>query len=235
MITKDNYIKEVERIGMDSLPQALKDGHNFLMKATSNGTVWESSSPKVNEVIALQMEKLDSFLKDKGNQAKKKKQPTSKAKVKSKSTSKSKPINTKVIAKKQSGKKSKKVAKPLKKIAKPPITVKKYALELQHIKRFAGFHGKDHKTSYVQSLHTSIQNHLAGGDYLNHIPMLEDISNRLEKGLEQAKKENAAIMSISIEPGFKEKVHDLIANAKVRIRTEFLAGINSESRSKKQS
>lgn len=242
MITKDNYLREVERMGVDYLPEALKAGHNFLMKATSNGKVWETSSPTINEAIALQMEKLDSYMK--GNIVKTITKPSRKRKRESTPKPDKKQSEKKLIKPKRQKKiKPKAAPKPKKKPVKSktdkppkaPVTVKKYALELQHIKRFAGLDKKDHKTVYLKSFHTSIKNHLANRDYLNHTSMLEDIAARLGKGIEHAEKENAALMSISIEPGFKEKVKDLIANAKVRVRTEFLAGINSESKSKKQS
>lgn len=247
MITKDNYLQEVERMGVDYLPEALKAGHNFLIKATSNGKVWESISPTINEAIALQMEKLDSYMK--GNLVKTIAKPVRKRKRESAPKPDKKVIEKKLIKPKRQKKTKPKVSpkpkaikakrKPAKgKVTKPPkapVTVKKYALELQHIKRFAGLDKKDHKTTYLKSFHTSIKNHLSNRDYLNHTSMLEDIAARLGKGLEHAEGESAALMSISIEPGIKEKVKDLIANAKVRVRTEFLAGINSESKSKKQS
>ncbi len=241
MITKDNYLKEVERMGVNELPEALQAGHNFLMKATSGGKVWESLSPTINETIALQMQKLDDFIKDrkpevaiKEKKARKRKKETTPQPEKK--LVKIKRVKTPKPAPKPKAAKSKKKA-PARKTVKPPkapVTVKKYALELQHIKRFAGLDKKDHKTTYLKSFHTSIKNHLANRDYLNHTSMLEDIAARLGKGIEHAESENAALMSVSIEPGFKEKVKDLIANAKVRVRTEFLAGINSESKSKKQ-
>jgi hypothetical protein len=40
MITASNYFIEVERIGVETLPETLKKGHDLVVKSTSNGTNW---------------------------------------------------------------------------------------------------------------------------------------------------------------------------------------------------
>lgn len=246
MINKDNYFNEINRIGESNLPEELREAHSLVLRATENGKNWEGITPKVNEVINLQMQKLDNFLKDKAEATTKEKKPTRTRKKqpaptpdsekKEKTLVKVNRVRTKALPKRS------KYTRPIVKVvrktvkqAKPPkapVSVKKYSLELQHIKRFAHLHGKDHKISTLKSFLKTIENHIAADDYLNHRSMITEIATRLAKGLEAA--QGSSVMAVTIEPAFREKVQDLVANAKVRMRTEFLAGINSEKRSQKQ-
>lgn len=63
MITASNYFEEVERIGVDTLPETLKKGHDLVMKSTSNGTNWGNyhNSENIKKVIDLYFQKLNEF------------------------------------------------------------------------------------------------------------------------------------------------------------------------------
>lgn len=240
MITQDNYYEQINRIGISNLPEDMQETHKLIDQATSKGTNWSGLKTNMKEVIKLQLELLEDYatesqqvvVKPEKQRARKKKveRTTEKKLVKVKR----KPV--KVAPKKAAPvkKKEKRVTNRLKLVKPPkaPITVKKYSLELQHIKRFAHMHGKDHKLSTLQSFLKTIEKHIKADDYLNHRSMITEIATRLARGLETAK--GSTLMAVTIEPTFREKVKDLIANAKVRMRTEFVAGINSENRSQKQ-
>jgi hypothetical protein len=62
-ITKENYFTSVEKIGVNELPEALKTGHAFVVKATDNGKKMESASDVINKTINLQVQKLDEWKK----------------------------------------------------------------------------------------------------------------------------------------------------------------------------
>jgi len=241
MINQENYIQQINQIDVNDLPEALKDGHEFIMKVTAGGTQWDTLMPNAKAVVNLQFQKLDEYIQSSKSKVALKEKSTSKpskqtAPKHEKKLAKVRKPQTKTVVSKTI-KKSKSKKNPIKKskakpIVKPAITVKKYSLELQHIKRFAHLDGKDHKVPSLKSFLTTIQKHEAAEDYLNHRSLISEIISRLEKGLQQAK--DAPVIAVTIEPEFKQKVQDLLANAKVRIRTEFMAGINSETRSKKQ-
>ena len=40
MITIDNYFNKTGSFDLKSLPEALKKGHEFVLKATNNGASW---------------------------------------------------------------------------------------------------------------------------------------------------------------------------------------------------
>ncbi|MBK7651983.1 MAG: hypothetical protein IPJ20_16395 [Flammeovirgaceae bacterium] len=63
MITASNYFIEVERIGVNTLPETLQKGHDLVVKSTSNGANWATyqSSEGIKKVIDLYFQKLNDF------------------------------------------------------------------------------------------------------------------------------------------------------------------------------
>ena len=55
MITASNYFIEVERIGVNTLPETLQKGHDLVVKSTSNGANWATyqTSEGIKKVIDL--------------------------------------------------------------------------------------------------------------------------------------------------------------------------------------
>jgi hypothetical protein len=64
MITTNNYFTQINRIDFSSLPDALKKGHEFVEKATSNGDSWTSyqTSDTIKKTIDIYLSKLNEFL-----------------------------------------------------------------------------------------------------------------------------------------------------------------------------
>ncbi len=62
-ITASNYFIEVERIGVETLPETLKKGHDLVVKSTSNGTNWANyqNSEGIKKVIDLYFQKLNEY------------------------------------------------------------------------------------------------------------------------------------------------------------------------------
>jgi hypothetical protein len=62
-ITVSNYFEEVERIGVSTLPETLKKGHDLVVKSTSNGTNWGNyhNSDGIKKVIDLYFQKLNEY------------------------------------------------------------------------------------------------------------------------------------------------------------------------------
>ncbi len=129
-ITTSNYFIEVERIGIENLPETLKRGHDLVLKSTSNGTNWGNyqSSEGIKKVVDLYFQKLNDYA----------------------STLKSSPSNVKSSRdanKKPIGKKSNERKAPLKKDnekkeQKKVKHVEQIREEVKFIKRYVGLHNK---------------------------------------------------------------------------------------------
>jgi hypothetical protein len=64
MITANNYFVEVERIGVNNLPETLKKGHDLVVKSTANGTSWSNyqNSENIQKVVNLYFQKLSDYI-----------------------------------------------------------------------------------------------------------------------------------------------------------------------------
>ncbi len=130
MITASNYFIEVERIGVDTLPETLKKGHDLVVKSTSNGAGWANyqSSEGIKKVIDLYFQKLNDYastLKHSQSQAKSSLEP------------KKKPVTEKSKERKASPKKTKDKKEP-----KNVKQVEHIGEEVKFIKRYVGLHNK---------------------------------------------------------------------------------------------
>jgi hypothetical protein len=127
MITANNYFEEVERIGVSTLPETLKKGHDLVIKTTFNGTNWGNyqSSENIKKVIDLYFQKLSEYADTLTPKTKTHKQSE---------------------AKRTSPKKSERSPKQKKvKEAKEPRNVKHVEHireEVKFIKRYVGLHNK---------------------------------------------------------------------------------------------
>lgn len=70
MITAKNYFEEIARIGVNNLPQTLKETHDYVVRATENGSTWDNyhNSDKIKRLIDLHIQKVNEFA---GSQQKK--------------------------------------------------------------------------------------------------------------------------------------------------------------------
>lgn len=81
MITIDNYFNKIAKTDFSSLPEALKKGNEFVIKATNNGASWTSyhSSDTIRKAVDIYLSKLNEFLnKPTGQQHKQKKREVQK-------------------------------------------------------------------------------------------------------------------------------------------------------------
>jgi archaellum biogenesis ATPase FlaH len=136
MITANNYFNEVERIGVETLPETLKKGHDLVVKSTNNGTSWSNyqSSESIRKVIDLYFQKLNDFvLSTEGKQPvpapepKTHKQPIPKTK------------NSRVKKEKASAPKKRKAANESQQNVK---LVEHLREEIKFIRRYIGLHNK---------------------------------------------------------------------------------------------
>lgn len=64
MITIDNYFNKIAKTDFSSLPEALKKGNEFVLKATNNGSSWTSyhSSDTIKKAVDIYLSKLNEFV-----------------------------------------------------------------------------------------------------------------------------------------------------------------------------
>lgn len=64
MINPENYLSKIKEVSITSLPMPLQKGHEFLIKATGNGTDWNSyhNSTAIRKTIQLYFDRLNDFL-----------------------------------------------------------------------------------------------------------------------------------------------------------------------------
>jgi hypothetical protein len=127
-ITASNYFEEVERIGVSTLPDTLKKGHDLVVKSTSNGTSWGNyhNSDGIKKVVDLYFQKLNEYASASTRTPKPSNEPT-------------KPTRP-AAKKKESKPKEKKVRQ-----SKEPRNIKQVEHireEVKFIKRYVGLHNK---------------------------------------------------------------------------------------------
>jgi hypothetical protein len=64
MITANNYFEEIERVGVNNLPQTLKETHDYVVRATENGSTWDNyhNSEKIKRLIDLHLQKVNELI-----------------------------------------------------------------------------------------------------------------------------------------------------------------------------
>src|SRR5579862_9837111 len=65
MITIDNYFPEIARLDLNSFPEAIRKGHELVLKVTNEGHSWEDyeQSANIKRTVDLYLSKLNEFLK----------------------------------------------------------------------------------------------------------------------------------------------------------------------------
>lgn len=137
MITVNNYFEEVDRIGVNNLPDTLKKGHDLVVKSTANGSSWTNytNSENIRKVINLYFQKLNDYASSLSVRPSKtsplkeyKQHPERKEKETEGDDAQKKSISKKSSTKKNS--------------SKPAKQVEHIREEVKFIKRYVGLHNK---------------------------------------------------------------------------------------------
>jgi hypothetical protein len=154
MIATNNYFNHVNNIDFSSLPEAFKKGHEFLVKATSNGESWTSyqSSDTVKKTIDIYLAKLNEFVN--ANKKAEKKQRQKQVRQQSdKAIMHEAMIKQGLINPDGSPKK-----KPKKRLDEPqPAMVERIPEELRFVKRFVNLNGKTKTKEEILRFVNSLQ------------------------------------------------------------------------------
>ncbi|MBK8291041.1 MAG: hypothetical protein IPK96_08870 [Flammeovirgaceae bacterium] len=185
MITASNYFIEVERIGVNTLPETLQKGHDLVVKSTSNGANWATyqSSEGIKKVIDLYFQKLNDFastLKPKEAQQ---------TQAKATSEPKRKPANGKSKERKASPKKVKEKKEP-----KNVKHVEHIREEVKYIKRYVGLHNKVKSPNAILSFIKALQRSIVQKLIRKTSPLAEEIEmiqNKLVQAYNKMKGEES--------------------------------------------
>jgi hypothetical protein len=144
MINPENYLSKIAATKINSMPMPLQKGHEFLMKATSNATDWNTynNSTAIRKTIQLYFERLAEFL------------ATSSKTGKTKQPEETKTETTSVSPKPERKYKNPKPELP------NVIMVERMPEELRFIKRYVNLNGKtktkDEILRFINSLQEAI-------------------------------------------------------------------------------
>ncbi len=151
MITTNNYFSEVERIGINKLPETLRKSHELVLKSTNNGDSWDTynSNETIRKVINLYLTKLNEFVSSqKGDNA----QPKPEKKY-LKPYPQTQQREVRHPKKAVGNKKSKKLNEE----RKPGKRVEHIREEIKFIKRYVGLHNKVKSPNAILSFLKALQ------------------------------------------------------------------------------
>jgi hypothetical protein len=157
MITASNYFVEVERIGINTLPETLKKGHDLVVRSTSNGTNWSTyqSSEGIKKVIDLYFQKLADYSK------------TLTVKITPNKDAMEKP--------KQAGSKPKVEKVKEEKVAQKINHVEHIKEEIKYIKRYVGLHNKVKTPNAILAFIKALQRSIVQKLIRKTSPLAEEI------------------------------------------------------------
>jgi hypothetical protein len=141
MINPGNYLSQIAAIDMKTMPMPLQKGHEFLMKATSNGTDWNTynNSTAIRKTIQLYFERLSEFLATSSNMEK---------------TKQPKHVKTETISVNH---RSEKRHKKKEVVVPEVIMVERMPEELRFIKRYVNLNGKTKTKEEILRFINSLQ------------------------------------------------------------------------------
>jgi len=208
MITIHNYFDKVQHVDLQSLPEALRKGHDFVSRATSNGVSWDTyhASEAIKKTIDTYFEKLTAFV-GKGK------------------AGKSHSKNTE--QKEHSGSRKQKAVEPAhsKPKSKPdlfqPSMVERIPDELRFIRRFVNLNGrpksKDDILRFVNSLQKAILEKRVRktSPHVEHIRFIQD-------KLIEAYNNMGKTITISLKPETFEALKKAANDEKVMSSVNFI-------------
>lgn len=160
MITANNYFEEVQRIGVSTLPETLKKGHDLVVKSTSNGTNWGTyhNSENIRKVIDLYFQKLNEYA------------GTVKPKSNSQEKAKPKKVQASKSVREVKTKKVKEKAEP-----KHVKQVEQIREEVKFIKRYVGLHNKLKSPNAILAFIKSLQRSIVQKLIRKTSPLVDEI------------------------------------------------------------
>src|ERR1700694_463596 len=204
MINPENYLSKIAAIDISSMPEPLQKGHEFLMKATSDGTDWNTynNSTAIRKTIQLYFERLAEHLSEssKGHKPKPEETKQTTEPVRSKSPKKSK---------------SSKASIP------EPIMVERMPEELRFIKRFVNLNGKTKTKEDILRFINSLQKAIVEKRIRKTSPYADQVKYIQEKLIDVYNTMKAKI-KLELKPETQEQFKKLTGWEKVMASIGFI-------------
>ena len=210
MYTPDNYFAQINSLVFNTLPEALRKGHDFVTKVTSNGTNWTNyhSSETIKKTINTYFDKLADFV---GSQKKAAKSST--RKTKQKDTAKEIMVEA---MRRQSKSKASKVSSE-----HEPIMVERMPDEIRFIKRFVNLDGKSKTKEEVLSFLNSLQKSILEKKIRKTSPYAEQI-RFIQDRLIDTYNEMGAKIAFQLKPETLEALSVIANDEKVMPSVSFI-------------
>jgi hypothetical protein len=199
MITVENYFKEIGKVDLPNLPEAIRKGHEFLSKASSNGSSWASyhSSDAIKKTVDLYLSKLNELVKGPAKQRKEK------------GTERQEQGSDKQSAPSKQRK--------LRKVPVPdnqPMMVERMPEELRFIRRFVNLNGKTKAKDEVLRFINSLQKAIVEKRIRKTSPYAEQVKYIQERLIEVYNTMKAKI-AFELKPETYEALKNLTGSEKV--------------------
>jgi hypothetical protein len=211
---------------IDSMGELLLEKANSILAKAEKKEAFAPSKPKAEKPKSIKITQAKVEPKPK---AEPKAKPLPKKTFKS-VVKKSKPSKKgKTISRKTAQKITRKAIKQVRKsdAQKPSVTKKIFTKELQIIKAFIANSGKEISVGVLKAKHAAVKNALKDGKTNQHQETLRNISVRYGKAI-GAIKGTATHIKCNIEKSFILKLKDIVASAKIKVRTDVLGGMMND-------
>lgn len=222
MINPENYLSKIGSVQINSMPMPLQKGHEFLMKATADGTDWNTyhNSTAIRKTIQLYFERLADFIAtdkklDRAN------------KIKANKKQSDKEIMQEAMHRQglidDNGKPIKKASqKPKKEKPKDQIIwVEKMPEELRFIKRYVNLDGKTKTKEEILRFINSLQKAIVEKRIRKTSPYADQIKYVQEKLIEVYNSMKAKI-KLELKPETFEELKKLTGGEKVMASIGFI-------------
>jgi hypothetical protein len=211
MINPENYLSKISTVDINSLPMPLQKGHEFLMKATSNGTDWNTyhNSTPIRKTVQIYFERLNDFLPGLAKQSSKKE-----IKNKHRAT-----VSQSSQAATNSPKPKK--AKVIKQESNDVIMVERMPEELRFIKRYVNLDGKTKTKEEILRFINSLQKAIVEKRIRKTSSYAEQVKYIQEKLINVYNTMKAKI-KLELKPETHEALKKLTSGEKVMASTSFI-------------
>jgi len=206
MITIDNYFQKITDIDFSTLPEALRKGHEFILKGSTNGASWTfySSSPTIKNTVDIYLNKLNEYV---GKNAKAEDKETNTSQKQQSQTKRNR------VSKLKSVKASKEVIET--------TMVERLPEELRFIKRYVNLNGKTKNKEEILRFINSLQKAIVEKRIRKTSPYADQVKYIQGKLIEVHNKMKTKI-KLELQPETLESLTKLTSAEKVLVSIGFI-------------
>lgn len=222
MINPENYLSQIATVEIGSMPMPLQKGHEFLMKATSNATDWQTyhNSTAIRKTIQLYFDRLQEFL-DANTKAEKKRTKKEAEQKQNHEIMKEAMRRQGLIDKGGDDAEKPAKAKKVKPVPEQPIWVERMPEELRFIRRYVNLDGKTKTKEEILRFINSLQKAIVEKRIRKTSPYAEQIKYVQERLIEVYNSMKGKI-KLELKPDTAETLKKLAGGEKVMASIGFI-------------